>query len=120
MGVWEQAQAALESGLGQIGQSATLIQRTSTGGSKRRPERGDTEHAVTLVDAGERTEASQGEGGLIVQSTRHRVVITTSGKVVPKEGNRLTFGGVTYTIEEVRRASPDGTDLAYTAYINRK
>ena len=125
MGIWDDAQAALEDGLDLIAQDAVLGVKTRSGGTVTRPTFTTANHPVRIIDNGKTTDTSFGtaesdrslQGGLIIQRVRHRVTITTKGGVVPERGNTLTFGGDTFTIDEVRTASPGGVDLTYTAYL---
>lgn len=93
-----------------FGADATLL-RASTSGPAYDPVTTETEHACVAVAL---TYSLLERATTLVQEGDRRILISTAGlTITPTTADRLTFGGVTYSLQSVDPLSPASTVLLW-------
>ena len=96
--------------IAQFGTNATLL-RASTTGPAYDPVTTETEHACVAVAL---TYSLMEKAGQLVQEGDRRILISTAGlTIAPTTADRLTFDGVTYSLQSVDPLSPATTVLLW-------
>lgn len=105
---WSGIAAEVEEAIGEVGFSATLEKKTTTGPAYD-PTITATSHQITVIDDAQRVRDA--DGTLVGQTMRTLTVAT--GSATPAKGDRVQVLGEWREIAEVRPLAPGGVALLW-------